>query len=135
MKIHVMLGTVFLTGLLSAQAIQETMATPAIYAFNSLDSVLTEAQKVERLLEYIRGLEGATFIRNGSEHSCKEAADHLEAKWKKHMSKIRTAEGFITELASASGMTGDPYKIKFADGTTSNAKEVLLQELKRLDQQ
>lgn len=132
MKIQMMLGAVLLAGFLSAQ---EAAAHPPRALLSSLGTALTEAEKVERLLAFIRGLEGATFIRNGSEHTCKEAADHLQAKWEKHQSKIRTAEEFVLGLASASGMTGEAYKIRYADGTTVETKEVLLNELKRLEQQ
>jgi uncharacterized protein YacL (UPF0231 family) len=117
-------------------AVQEAAATTAAAAiYSGSDTSLTEAQKVERLLQYIRTLEGATFIRNGMEHTCQEAADHLQAKWEKHMSKISTAEEFVLNLASASGLSGEEYKIRFQDGTTVTTKEVLLEELKRLEQQ
>ena len=135
MKIQVMLGTVLFTGFLSAQAAPEAATNPQNAVYSSTVAELTEAQKVERLIDYVRGLEGATFIRNGSEHSCKEAADHLLAKWEKHKSKISTAKEFINELASASGMSGEVYKIKFQDGTTLNSKEVLMKELERIEQQ
>lgn len=133
MNIHTLLGMTILAGFLSVQGVT---ASPAPWAIDSSYGVsLTEAQKVERLIDFIRGLDGATFIRNGSEHNCQEAADHLQAKWKKHMDKIRTAENFVTELASESGMTGEVYKIKFPDGTVVPTKQVLLKELKRLEQQ
>ncbi|GAB3537419.1 hypothetical protein GCM10027443_30360 [Pontibacter brevis] len=133
MNIQVMLGTAFLAALLLVQEDPKTTATGTSYS-NS-DAMLTEAQKVERLILFIRGLEGAIFIRNGSEHNCQQAADHLQAKWRKHMSKIRTARDFIEALASASGITGEPYKIRFPDGTVVGTKEVLMQELRRLEQQ
>lgn len=131
MNIRVMLGMALMAGLLSVGA-----ATPAAVApGSSLDDALSESQKVDSLLQFIRGLEGAIFIRNGAEHGCGEAANHLQAKWKKHKGEIRTAEEFIESLASASGMTGEAYKIRFPDGTTVTTKEVLMQELKRLEQQ
>jgi hypothetical protein len=133
MKLRVMLGMALLAALLSAQ--EATATTAAVATYSSSCTPLTEVQKVERLLQYIRTLEGATFIRNGMEHTCREAADHLQAKWEKHMSKIRTAEEFVLNLASASGLSGEAYKIRFPDGTIVTTKEVLLEELKRLEQQ
>ena len=133
MKIRVMLGMALVVGLLSAGVAAATPA--AVNSGSSLRKALTEKQKVDRLLEFIRSLKDATFIRNGSEHNCEDAAKHLQAKWEKHQSKISTAEEFIESLASASGMTGEPYKIRFADGTTVTTKEVLMQELKRLEQE
>ncbi|GAA4444788.1 hypothetical protein GCM10023188_47200 [Pontibacter saemangeumensis] len=133
MKIRVMLGMALVVGLLSAGV---AAATPsAVNSGSSLRKALTEKQKVDRLLEFIRSLKDATFIRNGSEHNCEDAAKHLQAKWEKHQSKISTAEEFIESLASASGLTGEPYRIRFADGTTVTTKEVLMQELKRLEQE
>jgi hypothetical protein len=94
---------------------------------------LTESQKVERLIQYIRSLKNATFIRNGSEHTCSEAAKHLQSKWEKHKDDIKSAKGFIEEIASRSGLSGQDYKVRFADGTVLTTNEVLLKELKRLE--
>jgi hypothetical protein len=133
MKIQVMLGTALLAGLL---AVQEAAAkTTPVSVYDSPGAALSESQKVERLIDFIRSLEGATFIRNGMEHNCKQAADHLQAKWKKHMNEIHSAQDFIAKLASTSGMTGIDYKIKFANGTVVTARETLMQELKRLEQE
>ena len=99
---------------------------------NSITSeAMSEDQKVQQLIEYIRTLEGATFIRNESEYAPEKAAEHLYSKWKKHASKIKTAEGFVTELASQSS-SGTPYSIRFADGTTSTTRDVLLRRLSTL---
>ncbi|WP_439881479.1 DUF5329 family protein [Pontibacter sp. MBLB2868] len=95
---------------------------------------LTESQKVDRLIQYIRGMKGAVFIRNGSEHTCKEAADHLQSKWEKHKGQIKTAEEFIEELASRSGLSGQDYMIRFEDGSETTTNAVLTKELKRLEQ-
>lgn len=94
----------------------------------------TEEQKVSHLIQFVSKMKGATFIRNGSEHTCREAAEHLESKWEKHKDDVKTAEGFIEELASSSGLTGEPYRIRFADGTTKTTNEVLTQELRRLQE-
>ena len=94
---------------------------------------LTESQKVERLIQFVRSMDGAVFIRNGSEHSCQQAADHLMSKWEKHKDDIRSAKEFIEKLASTSGLSGEPYKIKFKDGTIKTTSAVLSQELKRLE--
>jgi len=98
-------------------------------------SALNEQHKVEQLIAFIGGMKGATFIRNGSTHSCREAAEHLRAKWQKHQDKVKTAEGFIDKLASGSGLTGEIYKIRLEDGREVTTREVLTRELKRLQQQ
>lgn len=92
---------------------------------------MSEEQKVQQLIEYVRTLEGATFIRDNSEFPPEKAAGHLASKWKKHASKIKTAEEFVTKLASESS-SGTPYSIRFADGTTSTTRDVLLRQLSAL---
>lgn len=93
----------------------------------------TEEQKIIALIHYIEKLEEAVFIRNGSEYPAAKAARHLESKRKKAGKRIRTAEEFIAQLASKSS-TGEPYKIRFKDGTVLTTKEVLQKELKRIEQ-
>jgi len=94
-------------------------------------SHLSEEQKVNRLITYVRTLEGATFIRNSSEYKPEQAAGHLQSKWQKHSDRVKTAEGFITELATRSS-SGTPYTIRFKDGTVLTTREVLQQELQRI---
>lgn len=74
------------------------------------------AAEIEALIETVRSLGGAVFIRNGSEHTPAEAADHLKLKWTKQSQKIRTAEDFIELCATKSIMSGSSYTIRFADG-------------------
>lgn len=93
---------------------------------------LTEAEKIDRLIESIRAMKGATFIRNGSEHTCQEAAAHLKAKYEKHGSKIKSADEFISFLATKSSMSGEVYKIRFADGHEEPTAEVLHHVLEQL---
>jgi hypothetical protein len=95
---------------------------------------LSEDEKVERLIQLIAKMEGAVFIRNGSEHTCRKAAEHLESKWEKHRESIKTAKGFVEELASRSGLSGKDYLIRFTDGTTKTTKEVLSAALGQLEQ-
>ncbi|WP_299825328.1 DUF5329 family protein [uncultured Pontibacter sp.] len=94
---------------------------------------LTESQKVERLILFIKSLKDATFVRNGSEHTCEQAAEHLQSKWEKHRNKIQSARAFIEDLASKSGLSGQPYLIRFKDGTELTTNAVLNQELERLE--
>jgi len=96
---------------------------------------LTESQKVQQLIDWVRHLEGATFIRNGEEYNCQQAADHLQSKWEKHKDQVKTAEEFIDALASKSGMSGEDYLIRFADGKTVKSGEALHQQLQRIEQQ
>ncbi len=127
-----LLGFILCVGIASPQIASAQSDTAATTENSTLK--LTEAQKVEHLIQRIAKMEGATFIRNGSEHTCRQAAEHLESKWEKHRDSIKTAKGFVEELASRSGLTGQDYLIRFADGTTKTTNEVLLAELNQLEQ-
>ncbi len=109
--------------------------SPATSSTQETNKHLTEEQKVQQLISYVRHMQGATFIRNGSEYNCERAADHLQSKWEKHKEEVKDANGFIDELASKSGMSGKPYQIRFADGKTVNSGVVLHQELARIEAQ
>jgi hypothetical protein len=79
---------------------------------------LSEAARIQYLIASVEALEGAKFIRNGSEHDARAAADHLRLKLKAAGNKVKTAEDFIKFCASRSSITGKPYLIRLADGTT-----------------
>jgi len=92
-----------------------------------------EAQKIEALIQAVGGLQGAAFLRNGTEHTPKEAADHLRLKWKNADGRVKTAPDFIRLCATGSSMSGKPYEIRFKDGRTVSARDWLWTELKRMD--
>jgi len=94
----------------------------------------TPAAEIEALLNYVKTLDGAVFIRNGTEHKPAGAESHLRMKWEKQTSKIKTAEDFIRLCATQSSLSGDLYQIRLKDGTTRPAAEVLTQRLKELRQ-
>jgi hypothetical protein len=98
-----------------------------------LPKKLTEVQKIEYLIAFIAKQDGV-FIRNGSEYTPAQAAEHLRMKWKKAGKAITTAEEFITELASNSSMSGKPYQIKFKSGKSSNLAPLLRLQLKKLEE-
>jgi hypothetical protein len=94
---------------------------------------LTDAQKIDRLIAYVGKLEGAVFIRNGDEHSAADAAKHLAYKRRKAGDRVKTPADFIRLCASHSSQSGDAYLIRFADGRTRTAEDVLRDELARLE--
>ncbi len=104
-------------------------ATLAIEA--GRDPALSEVEKIERLLADLESLPHAVFIRNGSEHSAKDAVAHLRRKWKSHGAV--TARQFVTEVATASSTTGESYEIRFADRRTVRLGDHLLAKLAELD--
>jgi hypothetical protein len=97
---------------------------------------LTEAQKIESLIQAIAGLQGqATFLRNGSEHDAKAAAEHLRLKWKNAGGHVKTAGDFIRLCATGSSLSGKPYRIRFKDGRELSSSDWFWTELKKLDPQ
>ena len=93
---------------------------------------MSEAQKIETLIRAVADLEGAVFIRNGTEHTPKEAADHLRMKWSNAGSRVKTAPEFIHYCASGSSLSGKPYELRLRDGRTVLARDWLWTELKRM---
>lgn len=90
----------------------------------------SETARIQYLLASVEALEGAKFIRNGSEHDARAAADHLRLKLRAAGSKVKTAEDFIRFCASRSSMTGEPYLIRLADGTTVRSEVFFRNRLK-----
>ena len=78
-------------------------------------------KEIESLLHYLGALDGAVFIRNGSEHTAPEAEAHLRMKWEKQQDKIHSAEDFIVLCGTQSSMSGTPYEIRFKDGKVAGA--------------
>ena len=92
---------------------------------------LNEKQKIEWLIACIAKQEGS-FIRNGSEYTPSQAAEHLRMKWQKGGDKIKTAQDFIKHLASTSSVSGKPYQIQLKNGQRVNVGALLNAELKRI---
>jgi hypothetical protein len=88
--------------------------------------------KIQYLISSVEALKGAKFIRNGSDYDAKAAADHLRLKLKAAGSRVKTAEDFIRLCASRSSVSGAPYRIRFSDGTTTEAEIFFRKALARL---
>ena len=73
--------------------------------------------EIDELISYV-GTSGVRFIRNGTEYSAAEGAQHLRDKLARAGNRVKTTEDFITGVASTSYITGKPYLVKFADGHT-----------------
>jgi Family of unknown function (DUF5329) len=115
------------TGLftLGATITPEVMAAPAPQ----------EQSRIERLIRAVEARKDMTFIRNGSEYDCADAAKFLRGKLEAMGQQVSTAREFIERIASKSSMSGEPYHVKFADGKTMLASQFLTEELKRLEAQ
>jgi hypothetical protein len=96
-------------------------------------AMLSETEKIERLLAAIEALPAARFVRNGKDYSPQEAVAHLRRKWKAATGQADDARRFIDELASTSSLSGKPYEIRYADGRTATVREFLVTELAQLD--
>jgi len=94
---------------------------------------LTENQKIERLIATILDLERATFVRNGTTHTSREAADHLRSKWAAQADDVKTARDFIDKVASRSTLSGETYRIQFPDGAEIDSAEFLRKRLEELE--
>jgi len=88
-----------------------------------------EAARIRQLIDHVRSLEGAVFIRNGEEHTPAEAADHLQRKWDYAGDQIATAEQFIEQLASESSTSGELYIIRLRDGNEVPSGQYLREQL------
>jgi Family of unknown function (DUF5329) len=96
---------------------------------STANSTADEMKKIEWLINRIQNA-NITFIRNGSDHSPQEAADHLRSKLRQAGDQIKTLNDFIENIASKSSMSGSPYQVRMPDGSLINAKDWYAQELK-----
>lgn len=93
------------------------------------------AQVVSALIHQTKE-SGATFIRNGKNHSAEEAAEHLQKKYEHFLKKgkIKSPEDFITHAGTKSLVSGKYYELKFPDGTTVKSADWLTERLAALRQ-
>jgi hypothetical protein len=88
-----------------------------------------EKKKIDFLISSVENLKDAVFIRNGTEHNGKAAAEHLRMKLQNAL-VVETADDFIRLCASKSSMTGKPYIIRFSDGKEMKSEEYFRKKLK-----
>jgi hypothetical protein len=91
--------------------------------------VVSEREKIERLLAAIQSAEGDVFIRNGAEHSARDAAEHLRSKWQAAGEAVKTAEEFIDKIGTKSSLSGEAYRVRLANGNEVPASEYLREKL------
>ncbi len=115
---------------------------PSSEKTNRLEEKALKAPPASRALEQVRidyllervAKSPYNFIRNGETHSAKRAWAHLKWKYLINMSRIKTAEEFIEEVASYSKMSGETYLIEFPDKTRHPLRSLLMNELRLFDQ-
>lgn len=102
-------------------------------ALPAADKQLSETQKIDSLIEQVKQLDGAKFVRNGKEYDAGTAAKFLRGKWDANASAIKTAADFIRVAATESSTSGKPYLIRHKNGTEQPSAEFLNAALKKLN--
>jgi len=72
--------------------------------------------EIDALIARVHQAQGVVFIRNGSEHTAAEAAEHLQRKRTAAHVTFASAEQFIDAVGTRSSMTGRAYRVRMADG-------------------
>jgi hypothetical protein len=86
---------------------------------------------IEKLLKKVETSD-CTFIRNGSNHTDKQAATHMRRKYEHFKDRIKTPEDFIEKCGSKSELSGKEYSVKLPDGKVMSCKRWMTEELKQL---
>jgi len=89
-----------------------------------------ENRKIAYLIASIENMKGAKFIRNGTEHDGKEAAEHLRSKLKSAGGKVKNADDFIRLCASRSIISGKYYTIRLSDGRIIGSEQYFREKLR-----
>ena len=116
------IGSMALSGLMLAGAGSSAAAPPP-----------REQARIDKLIRHVETQKGMTFIRNGTEYSCADAARFLRGKMDSMGAEVATAREFIDRIATKSSMSGEPYQVRFHDGRLIPAAQFLGDELKRLE--
>jgi hypothetical protein len=93
-----------------------------------------ETDKIQYLISSVETLKGAKFIRNGKAYEARMAGDHLRLKLKAAGDRIKTADDFIRLCASKSSISGEPYRIRFSDGSTLESEVFFRNKLKEFSE-
>ncbi len=105
------------------RSLHGTVAGAILCGLLSADSLAdmppTAQGEVQYLLEFVAS-SGCTFVRNGSESSARDAADHLRLKYSRGKRYVSSSEQFIDRLASESSWTGKKYTINCAGDITES---------------
>lgn len=93
-----------------------------------------EQARIDFLIHGVETSSGVKFIRNGSEYDGVAGAKHLRMKLGYAGERVKTAEEFVKYCASESSFTHQKYKIRAADGTTSDAATYFHARLHEFDE-
>jgi len=115
--------------LAGATWMQRALFLLALLAAPAFSQEGAESAQIDYLIDSIAQLRDAVFIRNGTDYTSAQAADHLRLKLRNAGARVRTAEDFITYCATGSSASGEKYRIRFADGRVVDNAVFLRQRL------
>jgi hypothetical protein len=100
------------------------MLTLALVPVARADPPATAQVEINYLLGYVE-ISGCEFFRNGTWYDSVKAQSHLRDKYNylKARNRINSAEDFISQAASQSSLSGQPYEVRCSSGceaTTTN---------------
>ena len=89
--------------------------------------------EIVHLLGYLER-SGCAVYRNGRWYSASDARAHLEKKYRYLLDRglVDTTEDFIDRVATASSMSGEPYRVKCDEHEPISSADWLTKELQRL---
>jgi len=89
-------------------------------------------REIAHLFAYLEG-SGCSFCRNGDWYESREAAAHLDRKYRYLLNKglVATAETFIERAATGSSMSGKPYLVRCGRDEPVESAAWFTAELKR----
>ena len=92
-----------------------------------------DKQVIITLLDRLKQRKDLHFIRDGKVYDAHTAAWYLHFKWDQNKDKVHSIEDFI-QLSSVGGEHGEiTYYVKFSDGRTQTAREVLEASVKQIE--
>jgi hypothetical protein len=108
---------------------------PLLFILASFQAhALSEGEKIRIIIESVKDTpKGTQFIRNSKAYSADEVVSHLNLKYSKAKSKVKTAEDFIKYVASRSSASEEEYLIRYPDGTTITSAVFFTERLRKLE--
>jgi hypothetical protein len=102
----------------------------AVAPFASAAPDAAAEREIAALLSFVAS-SPCRFVRGGVEYPGAEARDHLARKLESARAMIRSADAFVDHVASASSLTGEPYRVR-CDARESPTRDWLRAELARI---
>jgi len=91
--------------------------------FLPLAAVATPDAKAQAEIDHLLAFVASSpcrFVRGGVEAGGPEARDHLARKLEVARPFLSTADQFVDRVASASSLTGEPYRVRCEDRETTS---------------